>query len=117
MAKSTEENAKAGSSRGAPQSGARVEFDSRHFEESFGRFLTDERMIDHIVLERAVGAARKTWRAAGPRGDEARIGLGNQSCGGAFALSLACVGAFCRCAAGRILPDLIEADFLIGANL
>jgi len=112
MAQSTEANAKAGSLPGVSQSGAPVGFDSRHFEKSFGRFLTDERIIDHIVLERAVSAARKT----GERLDRVLTKLGlvaetNLAAALSSFLSLA-LARSADVPLERILPEVIEPDFV-----
>ena len=42
------------------QSVAPAEYVSKDFEKGFGEFLIAEKIIDYVVLERAVSAARKT---------------------------------------------------------
>jgi general secretion pathway protein E len=96
----------------ASSPGAPVAFDIAEFEERFGRFLIAEKIIDHIVLERAVSAARKT----GERLDRVLTKLGLvPEANVAVALS----NFLCLTVARptdvpleRILPDLIEADFV-----
>jgi general secretion pathway protein E len=89
-----------------------VDFDNTQFEEGFGRFLVTERIIDNIVLERAVSAARKT----GERLDRVftKLGLIPES-NLAAALSNFLSLILARPAdvpLERILPNVIEADFV-----
>lgn len=93
-------------------SGAPLAFDNTDFELGFGRFLVTEKIIEHIVLERAISAARKT----GERLDRVLTKLGlvaeaNVAVALASFLSLAIARAP-DVPLERILPDLIEADFV-----
>ena len=93
-------------------SGSSVDFDNRCFEEEFGRFLISEKVIDHVVLERAVSAARKT----GERLDRVLTKLGLVA---EAALAVA-LGNFLGLALARptdvplerLLTDVIDADFV-----
>jgi general secretion pathway protein E len=88
-----------------------VDFDHTQFEEEFGRFLLAEKIIDYVVLERAVSAARKT----GERLDRVLTKLGLVP----EATLAAALSNFLGLALARptdvplerILPDLIEGDF------
>jgi general secretion pathway protein E len=88
-----------------------VDFDNAQFEEGFGRFLLAEKIIDYVVLERAVSAARKT----GERLDRVLTKLGLVP----EATLAAALSNFLGLALARptdvplerILPDLIEGDF------
>jgi general secretion pathway protein E len=87
-------------------------FDNAEFEEGFGRFLLTEKVIDHIVLERAISAARKT----GERLDRVLTKLGlvpetNLAAALSRFLSLE-LARLADAPLERILPDLIEADFV-----
>jgi general secretion pathway protein E len=92
--------------------GATSEVDSTEFEEAFGRFLIAQKIVDQIVLERAVSAAHKT----GERLDRVLTKLGLlPEAGLADALSNFLSLALVRPSDApleRILPDLIEADFV-----
>jgi general secretion pathway protein E len=86
--------------------------DDFQFEEEFGAFLVGSGIVDHLVLERATSAARKT----GQRLDHALTKLGllsETSLASALSkflsLELARPGDL---PLERILPDLIEADFV-----
>ena len=91
---------------------ATAELDHGQFEDSFARFLLDERIIDQIVLDRAVSAARKT----GDRLDRVLTKLGLLSeTNLAVALSKHLVLALGRptdVPLERILPDIVELDFV-----
>jgi general secretion pathway protein E len=82
------------------------------FEQSFGQFLVAERQIDAPALDRATGAARKT----GERLDLVLTKLGLiPEIGLATALSKFLSLALVRPAdvpLGRVLPDVIEANFV-----
>jgi general secretion pathway protein E len=112
LAKDSQASMKAGSSPWASRSGAPVDFDNTEFEEGFGRFLTTEKIIDYVVLERAVSAARKT----GERLDRVLTKLGLvPEANLAVALSNFLSLALARptdVPLERILPDVIEADFV-----
>ena len=84
----------------------------RQFEDSFGSFLLAENILDHIVLERATSAARKT----GERLDRVLTKLGlvseaNLSAALAKFLSLE-LARPADLPLERILPDVVEADFV-----
>ena len=103
---------KTGSSPWAPRVGAPVDFDNTQFEEGFGRFLITEKIVDHIVLERAVSAARKT----GERLDRVLTKLGlvpetNLAVALSNFLSLT-LARPTDVPLERILPDVIGADFV-----
>jgi general secretion pathway protein E len=94
------------------QADAVADFDNAQFEEGFGRFLLAEKIIDYIVLERAISAARKT----GERLDRVltKLGLVAETALAA-ALSNFLSLALAKPAdvpLERILPDVIEADFV-----
>jgi len=99
---------------GAPwASGAGIASElNRPFEGSFARFLIDERIIDQIVLDRAVSAARKT----GERLDRVLTKLGLLSeTNLAIALSKHLSLPLARptdVPLERILPDVLEPDFV-----
>jgi general secretion pathway protein E len=112
LAKTSQASVTAGSPHRASQIGAPADFDNTQFEEGFGRFLIKEGTIDDIVLERAVSAARKT----GERLDRVltKLGLVPETVLVA-ALSNFLSLALARSAdvpLERILPDVIEADFV-----
>jgi general secretion pathway protein E len=93
-------------------SGLPVDFDSMLFEEEFGRFLLKQKIVDLIVLERAVSAARKTSE----RLDRVltKLGLVAEA---ALAVALAnflglALARPTDVPLERILADLIEADFV-----
>ena len=86
--------------------------DDASFEEEFGRFLIAADVIDHIVLERAVSAARKT----GERLDRVltKLGLVSES---NLAVELAKFLSLDLALPSdlpleRILPEIVEADFV-----
>jgi general secretion pathway protein E len=86
--------------------------DNIQFEQGFGDFLIAENIVDHIVLERATSAARKT----GERLDRVLTKLGLVSeinlaaaLSKFLALELARPGDL---PLERLLPDVIEADFV-----
>jgi len=88
------------------------DFDNVNFEADFGDFLVAEKIVDHLVLERAVSAARKT----GERLDRVLTKLGlvpEASLATALAkfLSLDLARAS-DVPLEKVLPDLIEADFV-----
>src|SRR5215217_4039681 len=90
--------------------GIALDPDSTKFEEEFGGFLIAENIVDHIVLERATSAARKT----GDRLDRVLTKLGLVS---EANLAVALSKFLCLEVARpgelpleRLLPDLIEAD-------
>ena len=91
---------------------APTEFDSGQFEDGFARFLIEERIIDQIVLDRAVSAARRT----GERLDRVLTKLGLLSeTNLAIALSKHLSLALARptdVPLERILPDVVEVDFV-----
>jgi general secretion pathway protein E len=94
------------------QSGAPAEYDSKDFEKGFGEFLIAEKIIDYVVLERAVSAARKT----GERLDRVLTKLGmvpevNLAAALSKFLSLTLAGPS-DVPLERILPEFIEADFV-----
>jgi general secretion pathway protein E len=112
VVKRSQASAKARSSPRASRTGAPADFDNTQFEEAFGRFLIAEKIIDHIVLERAVSAARKT----GERLDRVltKLGLVPET-SLVVALSNFLSVALARptdVPIERILPDLIEPDFV-----
>ena len=112
LAKKFQTSVKADSHPWLPRSGVPVAFDNTEFEEGFGRFLITAKIIDQIVLERAIGAARKT----GERLDRVLTKLGLvPEANLAAALSRFLSLALARPAdvpLERILPDVIEADFV-----
>ena len=86
--------------------------DNMQFEQGFGDFLIAENIVDHIVLERATSAADKT----GERLDRVLTKLGLVSeinlaaaLSKFLALELARPGDL---PLERLLPDVIEADFV-----
>jgi general secretion pathway protein E len=86
--------------------------DTLSFEGEFGRFLVDEKIIDSAVLDRAAGATRKS----GERLDRVLTKLGliaeeNLTVALSKFLSLAIVQAG-DIPLERVLPDLVEADFV-----
>jgi len=94
------------------RAGTPAGFDNTQFEEGFGGFLVKERIIDQLVLERAVSAARKT----GERLDRVLTKLGlvpetNLAAALSNFLSLTLARA-ADVPLERILPDVIEADFV-----
>jgi general secretion pathway protein E len=96
----------------ASQTAALVDFDEVQFEEDFGRFLTAGKIIDRVVLERAVSASHKT----GERLDRVLTKLGlvpetNLAVALSKFLSLELVRPG-DVPLERILPDLIEAEFV-----
>lgn len=102
---------KTGPSPLASRTGVPASFDNMQFEEDFGRFLIAEKIIDHIVLERAVSAARKT----GERLDRVLTKLGlvpetNLAVALSKFLSLD-LAQPADAPLEPILPNLIEADF------
>jgi general secretion pathway protein E len=96
----------------ASQTDVAADFDNAQFEEGFGRFLLAEKIVDYIVLERAISAARKT----GERLDRVLTKLGLVAEAGlAVALSNFLSLALAKPAdvpLERVLPDVIEADFV-----
>jgi general secretion pathway protein E len=94
------------------RAGAAADFDNIQFEEQFGQFLVTEKIVDHIVLERAVSAACKT----GERLDRVLTKLGLiPETNLAVALSTFLSLALARptdVPLERILPNVIEADFV-----
>jgi general secretion pathway protein E len=103
---------KTGSSPTASRTGVPGVFDNTQFEAAFGRFLITEKIIDHIVLERAVSAARKT----GERLDRVltKLGLVPETnlvvvLSNFLSLTLARPADV---PLERILPDVIEPDFV-----
>jgi general secretion pathway protein E len=112
LAKKYQTGMKTAPSPRASRSGVPVAFDNSEIEEGFGRFLIAEKIIDHIVLERAVSAARKT----GERLDRVLTKLGlvpdtNLAVALANFLSLT-LARPTDVPLERILPDVIEADFV-----
>jgi general secretion pathway protein E len=112
VANNYQTSVKTGPSPWTSRTSAPTDFDHMQFEEQFGRFLVTEKIIDHIVLERAVGAARKT----GERLDRVltKLGLVPET-NLAVALSNFLSLALARPAdvpLERILPDVIESDFV-----
>jgi len=93
-------------------SGVTAELDGGQFESSFARFLIDERIVDQIVMDRAVSAARKT----GERLDRVLTKLGLLSeTNLAIALSKHLDLPLARptdVPLERILPEVVEADFV-----
>ena len=112
LAKNSQESGATGLPHWASRTGAPADFDNTQFEERFGRFLIKERIVDDIVLDRAVSAARKI----GERLDRVltRLGLVPETVV-AVALSNFLSLAPARSTdvpLKRILPDVIEADFV-----
>jgi len=96
----------------ATRFGATDNLDNTQFEQDFGDFLIAENIVDHIVLERATSAAHKT----GERLDRVltKLGLVSESNLAAalskfLGLEVARLGEL---PLERLLPDLIEADFV-----
>jgi general secretion pathway protein E len=92
--------------------GATDYLDNTQFEQDFGNFLIAENIVDHIVLERATSAARKT----GERLDRVltKLGLVSESNLAAALSKFLCleVARPGELPLERLLPDLIEADFV-----
>ena len=87
-------------------------FDQARFEQDFGHFLVEAGIIDRMVLERAASASRKT----GERLDRVLTKLGLIPETGLAAALSRFLGVDLAQPAGvppeRVLPDLIEADFV-----
>jgi general secretion pathway protein E len=110
------ENRRTGTKTGAPPwasgFGALGNAETMQFEQGFGDFLIAENIVDHIVLERATGAAHKT----GERLDRVLTKLGlvseiNLAAALSKFLSLELVRPG-DLPLERLLPDLVEADFV-----
>lgn len=112
MARSAQATVSSGMPQRKWRDGAAETFNAREFEDDFGRFLTEAQIIDQAALERGISAARKT----GERLDRVLTKLGlvpEASLAAALANFLAVsLAGPTDVPLERILPDVIEADFV-----